>query len=181
MSAPTRGARSDDSSGRASLRPSLSGLSLASAGLLAAGLIGALLLVIADFSTLFEVKAVTAVLEDRTGGEHHTYALVLIGVLALPMAAGASLGGSRPAAVAVVVLALIALVIVFAVDLPDVNSTGLTKTFDEAEASPKTGFYLETLGAVLLLVAGVGNLLLGGRPEPPRRPSERSRGAHRPR
>jgi len=153
------------------------GLSAASAGLLLAGIAGAVLLIVADFSTLFEVTAVTAVLETRKGSEHHTYALVLIGVLVLPMAAGASLGGSRPAAVAVTILGIIALVIVLAVDLPDVNSTGFTRTFDKAEASPGSGFYLETLGAVLVLVAGVGNLLLT-RPAPPprrRRPQQRAR------
>ena len=177
MSAPTRGARTDDSSGRASLRPALSGLSAASVGLLLAGIAGGVLLIVADFSTLFEVKAVTAVLETRKGSEHHTHALALIGVLALPVAAGASLGGSRPAAVALTVLGAIALVIVLAVDLPDVHSTGFTKTFDEAEASPESGFYLETLGVALVLVAGVGNLLLT-RPAPPprrRRPQQRAR------
>ena len=146
MSAPTRGTTKDDSSGKAALRPAVSGLSAASAGLLVAGLAGALLLVVADFSTLFEVKAVTAVLESRKGGSEHSYALALIGVVSVPMLVGASLGRSRPAAVALVVLALIALAIVLAVDLPDVHSTGLTRDFDQAEASPKRGFYLETLG-----------------------------------
>jgi hypothetical protein len=139
---------------------------------LIAGLAGAVLLVVADFSTLFEVKAVTAVLETRKGGEQHTYALALLGVVALPMTIGATLGRSRPAAIALVVLGLIALVIVAAVDLPDVNSTGLTRTFDAAEASPKTGFYLETLGTALLLVAGVGSLLFS-RPEPAPPPRRR--------
>jgi hypothetical protein len=173
MSAPTRGARSDDSSGRASLRPALSGLSAASAALLIAGIAGALLLIVADFSTLFEVKAVTAVLESRKGGAHHSYALVLIGAVALPMVAGASLGGSRPAAIALIVLGLIALVIVLAVDLPDVHSTGLTRTFAEAEASPKSGFYIETLGVALVLVAGMGNLLFTRPPPPPPRSRRR--------
>src|SRR4051794_26711989 len=112
MSAPTRGAKRDDSSGRAALRPAVSGLSTVSAGLMVAGIAGALLLIAADFTTLFQVKAVTAVLETRKGGEHHSYALLLIGIVALPMAAGASLGRSRPAAVALTVLGLIALVIV---------------------------------------------------------------------
>jgi hypothetical protein len=166
MSAPTRGATDDDSSARAALRPALSGLSAASAALLVAGLAGALLLVVADFTTLFQVKAVTAVLESRKGGSQHSYALVLIGVVSVPMLVGASLGRSRPAAVALVVLGLIGLVIVLAVDLPDVHSTGYTKTFDQAEASPQRGFYFETLGVALLLVAGVGNLLFK-RPAPP--------------
>jgi hypothetical protein len=103
---------------------------------------------------------------------------VLIGLLALPMAVGAALGGSRPAAIALVVLGVIALIIVLAVDLPDVNSTGLTRTFDAAEASPKRGFYLETLGTVLVLLAGVGNLLFARQapdPEPRRRRPPRPR------
>src|SRR4051794_11552215 len=170
MSAPTRGATKDDSSAQASLRPAFRGLSTASAALLVVGLVGALLLIVADFTKLYEVKAVTAVLTSRTGGEQHSYALVLIGIVSIPMLVGASLGRSRPAAVALVVLGLIALVIVIAVDVPDVNSTGLTRDFDQAEASPQRGFYFETLGVALLLVAGVGNLLLDvTRPAPPPR------------
>ncbi len=46
-------------------------------------------------------------------------------------------------------------------DLPDATQTGnLERTFEDAKASPLTGLYLETLGAILLLLgAGLGLLI----------------------
>ena len=170
MGAPARRATPDDSNrNRASRRPG-SGLSPLSAALLITGLIGGLLLIVADFTTLLDVRAVTVVLEERTGGEHHSYALVPIGIGAVLMALGASTGRSRPAQFALLGLAAIAALIVFVGDLPDVNKTGYTQRFESADASPKRGFYLETLGVALLFISAVGNLLLNApRPEPRRR------------
>ena len=49
--------------------------------------------------------------------------------------------GSRPAAFAVAVLGLAALLIVLLVDLPDVDATGLYgRDYEQAEASAATGF-----------------------------------------
>jgi len=63
--------------------------------------------------------------------------------------------GLRPLSAALLLIALIG-------DLPDVEETGLTKTFEAADASPARGFYRETLGAIVLLVTGIANLLLNG-------------------
>ena len=69
------------------------------------------------------------------------------------MALGAVLGGSRPAAVAVLVLAAGALAIALAVDLPDVHETGLIgRTYDAARAEPRAGLYLEIAGGCAALV-----------------------------
>jgi len=146
--------------------------------LLGVGLIGGLLLVVADFTTLLEVRAVTVVLESRTGGDHHSYALVPIGIIALLMAIGASAGRSRPAMLALLGLAVIAGLIVFVGDLPDLNKTGYTERFESADASPKRGFYLESLGVVLLLISALGNLLLNA--PPPKRGTRRPRPARQP-
>lgn len=105
-----------------------------SALLLLAGVIGALLLIAADFSTLIEVRVITVVKDRITGGEQHSYALVLLGALAIPMALGAALGRSRPAAVALAIVGVIALLVALVGDLPDVDMTGLTKTFEAADA-----------------------------------------------
>ena len=126
-------------------------------------LVGALLLAVAEFNTLWEIKVITAVPEggSQTGGSHHGYALLVVAIALVPMAIGAVLGGSRPAALACLVLSLVALVVVLAIDLPDVNETGLIgRTYEAAEARPKLGFYLESLGAVLALLGAVGTLLL---------------------
>jgi hypothetical protein len=135
-------------------------------GLAAASVGGPIMLIVADFTTLFEVKAVTTVLEDVPGGvvkgrRNHSWAMVIIGIVALPMAYGAVRGNSRPAMAALGALGLVAAIIALAFDLPDATGTStLARTFEEAKATPQEGFYLETLGAALLLVAGVGGLLL---------------------
>ncbi len=74
----------------------------------------------------------------------------------LPMSYGAVMRGARPAAVALIVLSLAALVVVLFVDRPVLDDTGLIgRTYDLAEARPATGFYLESLGAVLGLIGAV--------------------------
>ena len=126
-------------------------------------LLGAVLLIVSEFLPLYEIRAITAVPaggEHSTGG-HHGYAQLVIGVALLPMAWGAVRGGSRPAAIAALVLSLGALFVALAVDLPDLNETGLIgRTYDQAEARPQVGFFIETLGATLALLGSVGALVL---------------------
>lgn len=131
------------------------------AAVLLAGVMGALLLVVAEFSTLLEVRVGEVVKDSVRGHEQHDFGLLLVGLLALPLAWGAAAGGSRPAMLGVAALGLAAAVVAIAFDLPDVNSTGVIgERFEDASASPKLGFYLETLGAALLLVSGGAQLML---------------------
>jgi hypothetical protein len=140
-----------------------------------AGLIGALLLVIAEFTTLFEVHVVTsprAVASVNTGS-HHSYALIPIAVLALVLTVAGWRARSRPALAALGLLGLIALLIALVGDLPDAQTTGLVGSaathFTSASSSASVGLYLETLGAVALLIAGgLGLLLIPRVPRPPR-------------
>ena len=126
-------------------------------------LAGALLLILAEFLTVREIRAVTAVPPGgtETGGGLHGYGLGLIGLAMLPMAYGAFARGARPAAVALLVLSLAACAIVVFVDRPVLDDTGLIgRTYDLAEARPAVGFYLESLGAVLALVGSVATYAL---------------------
>ena len=126
-------------------------------------LLGAVLLIVAEFLPLYEIRAVTAVPAGghKSTGAHHGYALGVIGLAIIPMAWGAVRGGSRPAAIAALVLAAIALLVALAIDLPDLNETGLIgRTYDQAEARPRVGFFVETLGATLALLGAVGTLVL---------------------
>src|SRR3954465_7716989 len=81
----------------------------------ALAVVGALLMITSEFATLRSVKVLTASCDDLAdpalrgacvthGGEEHSYALVLMGIVALVMVWGAVLGRSRPAAVALMVL-----------------------------------------------------------------------------
>jgi hypothetical protein len=130
-----------------------------------AALAGAVLLIVAEFSAIYEIKAVTAVVDSVTGYERHGIALALLGVTALPMAVGASRRGSRPATIALAALGAIALLIAVITDVPDVHQTGvISEQYDQAVANPAIGLYLETLGGALLLMAGGGLMVLGGPP-----------------
>jgi len=131
--------------------------------LLVPSVLGAVMLIVAEFLPLYEIRVITAVPNGgRHGtGAHHGYALLVIGLAMLPMAWGAVIGGSRPAAFALLALALIALFVVLAIDLPDLNETGLIgRTYEEAQARPQVGFLVESLGATLALLGAVGTLVL---------------------
>jgi hypothetical protein len=124
---------------------------------------GALLLIVAEFVPVREIKAVTVVPPGgtSTGGDLHSYALGIIALAMLPMAYGAVMRAARPAAVALIVLSVAACVIVLFVDRPVLDDAGLIgRTYDLAEARPAVGFYLESLGAVLGLVGAVWTFVL---------------------
>jgi hypothetical protein len=132
-------------------------------GLLVPLVLGALMIVVAEFLPLYEIRAVTAVPEGgrKSTGPHHGYALAIVGLVLLPMAFGAVRGRSRPAAIACLALSLIALLVALVIDLPDLNETGLIgRNYDQAEARPKVGFFVETLGATLALLGAVGTFVL---------------------
>ena len=127
---------------------------------------GAICLLIATFSTVIEIKVGSSsrVAEHDTqlsGWDRHGPALVLIAVFAGAMVAGA-LRGARPAMAALTVLGLAALLITVVGDLPHLDETGFVgQVYEDAAAGPGPGFYLETLGGVLLLVSG--GLMLASR------------------
>jgi hypothetical protein len=129
--------------------------------LLAVLLLGAVLMIVAEFLPLYEIRVVTAVPKGghHSVGAHHGYALLVIGLALIPMAWGAVMGGSKPAAIAALVLSVIALFVALAIDLPDLNETGLIgRTYDQAQARPRVGFFVETLGATLALLGSIGAL-----------------------
>src|SRR3954451_24046153 len=146
-------------------------------GLSLVAVAGPALLIVRDFLTLFEVQSVTATISGGvvSGGRNHAYAMLIIGLLAAPMAYGAIRGGSRPAMVALGALGVVAALIALLKDLPVAAGTStLDKSFAyaSAHAVPGIGFYLETLGATLLLIAAAGGLLLrpAGKPRDDRQP-----------
>jgi hypothetical protein len=133
--------------------------------LLVLPLAGAGLLLAAEFSTLYDVRVVTAVPAGGSfsAGGHHGYALGVMAAGIVVMALGAVLGGSQPAAIAVLVLAIAALAVALVVDLPDVHETGLIgRTYDAARAEPRSGLYLEIAGGCTALLGGA--LILLARP-----------------
>lgn len=142
---------------------------------LGGGALGALLLVAAEFLTLFDVhtSASPTPVKSVLTGAHNAYAMIPIALFAVALAYGARRHGSRPALLALAAVGVVALLIALLGDLPDAHASGIVATpsgggqYATASSRPAVGLYLETLGAVLLLLAAVIGFLLGG-PAPPR-------------
>lgn len=132
-------------------------------GLLGLASVACLLLIVAEFTDLYSIRVITVTVEHGKTGPHHGYALGLIAVAALVLAVGATVRGSRPAAVGMVALGAVALLVALLVDLPVVDDTGVYgRDYERATAQSEIGFKLETAGAILLLLAGVATLQFGG-------------------
>jgi hypothetical protein len=139
--------------------------------------LGALLLLVAQFIALYHVRIPTSSTPVKTvgTGANHGWAPIPIALVCFALAAAVYRHGNRTALLGLAVLGVASLLIALLGDLPDVHSTGLigssASQYVQGAASPSAGLYLETLGAVLLLVSGgVGFLMLGSahsRVEPP--------------
>jgi hypothetical protein len=149
------------------------------ATILGLALVAALLLFVAELSTIASVSVdgescevvndASPELADRcslSGWERHGGALILLALVAVGAAvairSGAlTLGGALLLAIGAVTLGLALIG-----DLPETNETGaIGLDFDGATASPGLGFYLELTGGVLCLLAGA-LALLSARREP---------------
>ena len=141
---------------------------------LAIGLLGGILLVVAEFSTIAAVEipgrtcreVADLKVVDRcrlSGFERHGGALLLLGALAAVMAYGAGRRRSRPAAAALIALSLVTLALALLGDLPEANEVGaIGLTYEGATGKAGPGLVLEL--AAGLLLASAGGLGLSTRP-----------------
>jgi hypothetical protein len=155
--------------------------------ILAGALLAALLLVVAEFTSLYDVHIATSSVPLKTvsGGANHSYAMLVIGLAAAGLGLAVWQSGSRPALLALGVLGVVALLIALLGDLPDSEATGLagspTRGYVNASSTPSAGLYLETLGSVLLIATcGLGFMTLGAPTPRPRGPRDRGRGRRGP-
>lgn len=129
----------------------------------AAGLLGVLLLVVSTFSTVVQIKVLTTTEVDGkdltvSGSDLHSVSLIVVAAFAVPMLVGA-VRGARPAMIALAASGLLGLALIAGLDVPELDSTGqISQFYEDVSADAARGFYLETLGAVLLLL--VGGLML---------------------
>ncbi len=136
-------------------------------GLAAAGLTGAGCLVAASLTPVVEL-AVPGAAAGGAGGttasssglDRHGPALLLAAALAVAVLVPAA-RGVRAAMAALVAAGALALGIAVVDDVPALDESGpVTVLGEEAEAGAGPGFFLETLGGTLLVLAGGGLLLL---------------------
>jgi drug/metabolite transporter (DMT)-like permease len=172
---------------KAHVRGVLSGLRPLWIGLLVAGLAGAALVIASEFATFRTVKVLTASCDDlaapslrglcaTSGHEQHSYALALIGVVAVVMAWGATIGRSRPAAAALALLGAAVLAIALGIDAPATDKTGvLGLRFESAHAQAGPGLWMEIAGGALAFVTGFVALAALPRSRSPRRDRKRRR------
>lgn len=174
---PVRETTRDGSRQLAAFRGAIQGASPLAIGVTAAGLLAAVLLVVTEFATVASVDVASGSCEviqdtnpelaDRcelSGFERNGGAFLLLAILGGVMAWGAGIGGSRPAAVALVVLGAIVLGWALLVDLPVTNETGaLGRNFEGATAAAGPGLTIEIVAGVLVLAAGVVRLLAPAR------------------
>ncbi len=135
-------------------------------------MLAALLLIVSEFTELFSIatSAGGAPIKTVSTGSHDSYALIPIALAVAGLAYLAAMKGSWPALLALTGLGIVTLLIALIGDLPDAQATGVIGSsathFASAKAKPSTGLYMETLGAILLIIAGGCGLLLstGGQP-----------------
>lgn len=120
----------------------------------------AALVAASELMTTFEfIPAGRDAVGEQAAGDRHGYALALIAAFALAATLIAVLGRSKPAAIAVGVAGVLALLVILVVDLPDAGAVGTyedaQQSFFDAEAVPQAGFWLGLLGALALAVSGI--------------------------
>ncbi|MBV9604050.1 MAG: hypothetical protein JO027_03020 [Solirubrobacterales bacterium] len=136
-------------------------------------LLGALLVLVAQFTALYHLHSATSSAAIKTigTGANHAWAPIPLALAAVALAFAVHRYGSRVALVGLVALGVATLLIALIGDLPDAHSSGLIGSsangYVQATSSPSAGLYMETLGAVVLIVAGgLGLLMFAPSPKP---------------
>jgi hypothetical protein len=131
-----------------------------------AALLGALLVLVAQFTALYHLHSASSAAAIKTvgTGANHAWAPIPLALVAGALAYAVYRHGSRVALAGLVALGVATLLIALIGDLPDAHSSGLVGSsangYVQATASPSAGLYMETLGAVVLIAAGGVGLLM---------------------
>jgi hypothetical protein len=151
-------------------------------------LISAIVVFASELMTTFEFTPQGGEVQlEQQAADRHGNALMVIAVFAIVALVVAIATGSKPAATAVAVAGVVALLVFLLADLPDANTTGTLDTdqsFIDAEAVPREGFYTELIGALALTVTGIALATMTPAQlralRPSRKPAEEKPGPKRP-
>jgi hypothetical protein len=144
-------------------------------------LFGALLILVSQFTALYQVHsaATSAAIKTVGTGANHAWAGIPIALVAAALAYAVYRHGNRAALVGLLTLGVAMLLIGLLRDLPPTHASGVVGSaaagYSRAVATRSAGLYMETLGAVVLIISGgLGWLMLAGapadRPAPARTP-----------
>jgi hypothetical protein len=127
---------------------------------------GAAALFASEFMNTFQLASTSSAGPEfcnvAAAGRHH-FALGVLAIFAVLAVIVAVTSGSKPAAIAVGVAGVMALILFLTIDLPHANNTGTlgpcnataAANFFDAKADPQSGFWLEMVGALALALSGV--------------------------
>jgi hypothetical protein len=130
-----------------------------------AGLLGALLILVSQFTALYQVhsSASSAAIKTVGTGANHAWAGIPLALVAAALAYGVYRHGSRAALAGLIALGIATLLIALLSDLPPTHASGLVGSpatgYARAVSTRSAGLYMETLGAVLLILSGGIGLL----------------------
>ncbi|MDQ1741226.1 MAG: hypothetical protein QOE53_2878 [Pseudonocardiales bacterium] len=132
----------------------------------AVGFAAGVLLILSEFLAIRYVTTITASCGDfadpqlrdsclTVGHESNYWGFALLGLFVILMTYGVAAGGSRPAALALLVAGVVGLAITLLHDLPDTTKKGeVGVAFAEGKAHKGTGFWFELVGSTLALGCG---------------------------
>lgn len=133
--------------------------------------VSAVILGVSERMTTFQLvsgaQGTGTALCNLEAADRHHYALAVLAAFAIAAVILALVGPSKPAAVAVPIAGLLALLLFGVVDVPKANDVGsisgvctLADQGIEAKAVPEAGFWLEMVGAVALTLSGAALAML---------------------
>ena len=132
---------------------------------------GALLILVSQFTALYQLHstASSAVIKTVGTGANHAWAGIPLALAAGALAYAVYRSGSRTALAGLLALGGAMLLIGLLSDLPPTHATGVVGSaaagYSRAVSTRSAGLYMETLGAVVLIISGgVGVMLLAGPP-----------------
>jgi hypothetical protein len=111
-------------------------------------------MILAEFLNVFEIRAAGLVIKEQSGGDQHSYSLLLVGAAVLAATLVARSSEQWPPAAGVVALSALGLGIVLLGDLPDATRTDLVTNGRLGNAHAAIGLWVGLAGGATALVGG---------------------------